>query len=138
MIPEMTTDQAENWYSEQSATFGDRLAGAREAAGLTQADLARRLGVRLKTLRAWENDVSAPRANRLTVLAGIVNVSMVWLLTGEGDGISVTDVETAQGGGDLTAALLELRQLRAEAGHLAEGLARLEKRLRVLTQGGGQ
>ena len=25
----------ENWYSEENATFGDRLAGAREALGMT-------------------------------------------------------------------------------------------------------
>ena len=33
----------ENWYAEDAATFGDRLAAAREAAGLTQAELAKRI-----------------------------------------------------------------------------------------------
>ena len=47
--------------------FGDRLAAARDAAGMDAETLARRLGVRLKTLQDWENDISEPRANRLAV-----------------------------------------------------------------------
>ncbi|MEZ5913851.1 MAG: helix-turn-helix transcriptional regulator, partial [Paracoccaceae bacterium] len=42
---ETAAESAENWYSEEAATFGDRLAAAREAAGLSQAELAQRLGV---------------------------------------------------------------------------------------------
>jgi DNA-binding XRE family transcriptional regulator len=55
----------ENWYGADVATFGDRLAGAREAAGLSQEDLAQRLGVRLTTLQNWEEDLAEPRGNRL-------------------------------------------------------------------------
>lgn len=47
------TSPEHTWYSADVATFGDRLAGAREAAGLTQEDLAQRLGVRLTTLQNW-------------------------------------------------------------------------------------
>ena len=54
-----------NWYAADVATFGDRLAGAREAAGLAQEDLAQRLGVRLTTVQAWEEDMAEPRGNRL-------------------------------------------------------------------------
>ena len=59
-----------DWYGPESATFGDRLAGAREAAGMTQAELARRLGVKKATIADWENDLSEPRANRLSMMAG--------------------------------------------------------------------
>ena len=38
----------EDWFGPDAATFGDRVAGAREAAGMTQAQLARRLGVPLR------------------------------------------------------------------------------------------
>ena len=41
----------ENWYSEDSATFGDRVAAAREALGMSEEELAKRLGVRLKTIQ---------------------------------------------------------------------------------------
>ena len=53
---------------------------------MTQTHLARALGVRLATLRGWENDMSEPRANKLQMLAGVLGVSIGWLLTGEGNG----------------------------------------------------
>ena len=39
-------EDMQDWYSEDAATFGDRVAGAREQAGMTQKQLAKRLGVR--------------------------------------------------------------------------------------------
>ncbi|NUB43934.1 helix-turn-helix transcriptional regulator [Fertoebacter nigrum] len=119
------------WFSADAATFGDRLAGAREAAGLTQDDLARRLGVRLKTVLAWEDDLADPRANRLQMVAGMLNVSLRWLLTGEGDGLEgpVAPTTLATGARD---ALAELARMRAQAMTLAQDIGHLEKRLRVL------
>lgn len=120
-----------NWYSEANATFGDRLAAARDAAGMNQAELAKRLGVKVKTLRGWENDLSEPRANRLQMLAGLLNVSIVWLLTGEGEGVEAP-VEPADPNSDGRDLLLEIRQLRSEAASLADRLGHVEKRLRVM------
>lgn len=125
----MASDPETGWFSEEAATFGDRLTGAREAAGLSQSDLARRLGVRLKTLRDWENDVADPRANRLQMLAGMLNVSIMWLLTGRGDGLDAPS-EAAPETAEARALLTELRDLRSEATALAERMGKLEKRLR--------
>ena len=123
------TDQ-DGWFSEESATFGDRLAGARDAVGLTQEEFARRLGVKLKTVEAWENDMSEPRANRLQMMAGLFNVSIRWLLTGEGVGPEEPeDVEPAQDFNDL---LLDLRGVRMQHQRLGETLGKLEKRLRLM------
>ena len=83
----MTEDAEIDWYSNDIATFGDRVAAGREALGLSQKQLARKLGVAAKTVDSWEHDISEPRANKLQMLAGILNVSMPWLLTGEGDGV---------------------------------------------------
>ncbi|MEL6774542.1 MAG: helix-turn-helix transcriptional regulator, partial [Pseudomonadota bacterium] len=69
-------------FSDRAATFGDRMALAREAQGLTQAQLARQLGLRVDSVRNWEADRAEPRANRLQMLAAFLNVSIVWLLTG--------------------------------------------------------
>jgi len=120
-----------DWYSAEAATFGDRLAGAREAAHLTQEALARRLGVKLVTIQNWENDHSEPRANKLQMLSGMLNVSMRWLLTGEGDGIE-SPVETSSA--DLHKALAEMARMRAQMLALSQDMGHLEKRMRGLVR----
>ena len=117
-----------DWYGDDRATFGDRVAGAREGAGLSQDELARRLGIRPRTLQGWEEDLSEPRANKLQMLAGITGVSLRWLMTGQGEG---PQPPAAEIGEDAAALLTELRQLRGELVQGAERLGRLEKRLRA-------
>ena len=73
-------------FNELVATFGDRLEAAREAMGLTVDGLAEKLGVDALKVVAWESDADAPRANRVQILAGLLNVSIVWLISGEGNG----------------------------------------------------
>ena len=124
-------DDAKDWYGTDAATFGDRVAAARESASMTQKQLAKRLGVRVATLRAWEEDLSEPRANRLSMMAGLLNVSMMWLINGEGEGLS-GPVDPADALTDQTRDILtELRELRADMLARAEQVARLEKRLRT-------
>lgn len=124
-------DDTENWYGQDAATFGDRVAAAREQAGMAQKDLARRLGIRLDTLRKWENDLSEPRANRLSMMAGLLNVSMMWLINGEGVGMDAPADADARDD-TARAILLELRDMRADLLARAEQVARLEKRLRTV------
>lgn len=102
---------SENWYSPDMATFGDRVAGAREALGMDQAQLARRLGVKPKTLASWENDISEPRANKLQMLAGILGVSLMWLLNEEGEDTPTQNTDDQRHVDDL---LLKLRALNRE------------------------
>lgn len=125
-----------DWYSNEIATFGDRVAGAREALGLSQPELAKRLGVKLKTVRAWENDLSEPRANKLQMLAGILNVSIMWLLNGEGDGLDAPSEEAILPA-DVRAMLTEIRQVKTEMSAMADRLGLLEKRLRATLKEGG-
>ena len=124
------TDEVD-WYGPDVATFGDRVAAAREKTGMTQGVLARRVGVRVSTMRDWEDDLSEPRANRLSHLAGILNVSMMWLINGAGDGIVNPDDDEAVSS-DLRDVLGEMRILRAEMLKNAESMGRLEKRMRRL------
>lgn len=129
----MTTPEADRWFSEAIATFGDRLVAAREAAGLSPGELARRLGVRARTLAQWEADAAEPRANRVQMLAGMLNVSLMWLLTGAGDGIT----PPAEGTGadrharQLIALIGDLGRARAEAAALAGRVGRIETQLRA-------
>ena len=123
------TDDA-GWFSNESATFGDRLATAREQAGLTQAALAAKLGTKVATLASWENDVKEPRANRLQMVSGILGVSLSWLMTGQGDGPQGPD-DAQPISAEVTDLLTEMRALRAQIALSAEKLGQLEKRLRA-------
>ncbi len=105
----------ENWYSDDQATFGDRLAGARDNAAMTQKELAAKLGIKLKTLKAWENDLTEPRANKLT---------------GEGEGPTEPS-DNADIAPDVLNLLSEVRDLRVQMTRNAERLGQLEKRLRA-------
>ena len=127
----MTQSDENGWFSEDAATFGDRLAGARDAAGLSQEDLAGQIGVKQSTLDAWENDLREPRANRLQMLSGLLGVSLRWLLTGVGAGPDGPDGE-APIAADANAILTEMRRLRIEMANAASKLGQLEKRLRQI------
>jgi transcriptional regulator with XRE-family HTH domain len=124
----VTPDATTGWYSDEAATFGDRITAAREAVGLSQEEVARRLGVRLRTVRAWEEDMAEPRANKLQMLAGLLNVSIRWLLTGEGEG--VPDPDAAEMPAEITALLIELRDVKSQLHRAADRVALIEKRLR--------
>lgn len=135
----MTVDAAEadpaadfDWGDEAS-TFGDRLALAREHAEMDQTQLARRLGVKVATIRNWEADRSEPRANRLQMLSGLLAVSIVWLMTGEGEGAPA--VPDADHGEEMRDLLAEMRSLRVAQTKLAERTGRIEKRLRAVLAG---
>jgi transcriptional regulator with XRE-family HTH domain len=125
---------ATDWYSSDMATFGDRLVGAREALGLTQRDLAHRLGVRPETLKGWEEDRTEPRSNRLQILAGILNVSIRWMLTGEGDGVGAP---AAGSSAEVRNLVAEMRGLREDMARASERLSRLERRLTLLAEADG-
>lgn len=117
-----------DWYEAAQATFGDRLAGAREAAGLTQDALAERLGVQSDTIAAWEEDRDDPRANRLQMVAGMLNVSLMWLLTGEGEGLDGPPGAVAQADAERET-LREIRDIRTVLAELDARIDRLERKL---------
>lgn len=118
------------WYSEEAATFGDRVSGARETMAMSQSELAKRLGVNLKTVRAWEEDLSEPRANKLQMLSGVLNVSIKWLLIGQGDGLD-GPAASLKLPSDINNFLNEIRDLKTNLTQTADRLALLEKRLRA-------
>jgi transcriptional regulator with XRE-family HTH domain len=68
----------------EDTTLGGRVFQARDATGMTVSQVINRLGVRKATYLAWEADRSEPRANKLVALAGILNVSPTYLLSGLG------------------------------------------------------
>lgn len=114
-------------YSDAAATFGDRIVAAREARGYSVARLAEKIGVREETLEDWENDRSEPRANKMMILAGALNVSIVWLMTGDGEGLPrpLDGLEPVQ----VENLLVEVREIATLQNALTERLRRLERRL---------
>ena len=122
------TSETGNWYSDETATFGDRLAAAREAMGLSQQDLSGQIGVKLKTIVDWDNDLNDPRANRLQMLSGVLNVSIPWLLTGEGEGLGSPQSKTPD---EVEEILGDMRRARTQISDLTQTLAALDIRLRA-------
>lgn len=127
-MTEQSQDIEDSWFDPEATTFGDRLSGAREASGMSQEELSRRMGIKLKTLRNWEQDLSEPRANKLSMMAGMLNVSLLWLLTGEGTGPG--DPGTGELSPDVSEILSEVRELQTQMSILAERLSLLERQLR--------
>lgn len=64
-------------------TMGSRIERARTEQGYSIRQLGTRLGAKPATIENWERDRSEPRANKLLMLAGVLNVPVLWLLQGE-------------------------------------------------------
>ncbi|MEQ1952950.1 helix-turn-helix transcriptional regulator [Mesorhizobium sp. CN2-181] len=110
-------------------TIGGRLSRARESAGLDIKGLAWRLGVGDESIRDWETDRSQPDARLLTKMAGLLNVSLSWILHGVGTSPDEPDepvlIES------VGTQLDRLKHLNVETGHL---ITRLESDLERLRQ----
>ena len=60
--------------------FGERLAAAREQAGLTQAQLAERLGLTQVAIAYWERKAVSLRPEQVAAVADILGVTADYLL----------------------------------------------------------
>lgn len=61
---------------EARMSFGETLARLRDAAGLTQAQLAQRAGISIDTLRGWEHKRHLPRIDDAYRLAKALGISL--------------------------------------------------------------
>lgn len=102
-------------------TLGGRLSAARDASGLSLADIANRIGVKRENLLAWETDRSEPRPSNLIDLAATLGVSPMWLMTGLGSG-PIEDGDIALEG--LRRDLQRLTETHRECGRLIEKIER--------------
>lgn len=64
-------------------SIGDRIKEARKGQGLSQADLARRLGVSQPAVANWESGVHDPRRLMLAALAEALETPLDWLAAGD-------------------------------------------------------
>lgn len=65
---------------EQKETLGKRIAALRKEKGMTQEQLAEKVGVSAQAVSKWENDVSCPDITLLPLLADLFGVSVDELL----------------------------------------------------------
>jgi transcriptional regulator with XRE-family HTH domain len=117
------------YYSERQATFGDRLYAARDAAGLSQKLLASKMGVKSKTVQAWESDSVEPRANKLQMVSALLNVSMVWLMSGLGSGIAPPEESSVSSEIGSDSLINELRDISLIVDGLSKRIKLLETKL---------
>lgn len=66
-----------------TTAVGERIAAGRKALGLTQQDLADRVGVTSQAVSKWETEASLPDTALLPALAKLLETSIDELLTGE-------------------------------------------------------
>ncbi|MBN7778863.1 helix-turn-helix transcriptional regulator [Nitratireductor aquimarinus] len=65
-------------------TIGSRIKHARNARQLTQKQVADHLGIKRVSVTQWEGDTTTPDLERIPALAGILDVSVEWLLEANG------------------------------------------------------
>jgi transcriptional regulator with XRE-family HTH domain len=75
---ELMADQRKSWRDALSKRFEM----ARKRAGLTQAQVATRVGLTKQLISHWETARSEPTAYDLTTLSPAMGVDLHWLLTG--------------------------------------------------------
>lgn len=69
-----------------------RLRELRNKSGLTQNEIATRLGVSGQTILNWENGIYEPKINQLIELADLFDVSVDYLIERKGNGKTVDDI----------------------------------------------
>lgn len=65
----------------EHVTVADRIRYLRDKAGMTQTDLANKLGISRSAVNAWEMYLSSPSINNIVELAKIFHVSTDYILS---------------------------------------------------------
>ena len=63
-------------------TLGKRICACRKEKGMTQLELAEKMGVTDKAVSKWERDLSAPDINSIPKLAELLDISVEALMQG--------------------------------------------------------
>ncbi|MFP1891093.1 LexA family protein [Lonsdalea quercina] len=74
-------------------SFPRRVSVARNSLGLTQTDLAKRVGIVSRQIAAYEGGEARPRDKALQNLAAALGTTTEWLATGKGSGPDVSGVK---------------------------------------------
>lgn len=74
-------------------SLGEKLLYLRKQAGLSQEDVAEKLGVSRQTVSKWETDQTVPELIKAKLLSQFYNVSYDYLISGSHIGGDVTSIE---------------------------------------------
>lgn len=113
----------DNTETNNTDTLGKRIMALRKAAGMTQEQVAERLGVSPQAVSKWENDVSCPDVTMIPRIAQLFNVSTDELLGLKASTVRPADTSSySHGNGDCCKFLLRnsghrLRPAAHSAGH---------------------
>ena len=79
----MKSEITETSFAAGARLIGERIRQARKSRGLSQADLARRIGVTQPAIANWESGVHDPRRLTLAKLADALESPLDWLAAGD-------------------------------------------------------
>ena len=96
--------------NRERTDFGQRLFERREAAGLTQSEVAKQLGISQRAYSAWERDPVAILPERLCKVAEILGTTSAELLGEPVEGRSVNESSSRLGRTFEQVSLLSRRQ----------------------------
>ena len=74
------------WYTVYGGgilTTGERIKQARKQAGMTQKELAKKLGISYVGVSQWENNLRNPKQETIQRIADAIGCDFYWLLWGE-------------------------------------------------------
>lgn len=83
-------------------TIGNRISKFRKAKGMTQEELASKLGVSSQAVSKWENDISCPDISLLPQLCQVLGVTSDELLTGKTNEVKMLPAEERKSLDELT------------------------------------
>lgn len=94
-------------------TLGEKLQRLRRARGMTQEQLAERVGVSRQSLSGWENDAALPDTANVIALADLFGVTTDYLLRPAGEGGARQDAEAAPAAAPQKPPCMSARELGA-------------------------
>lgn len=112
---------------DDDVQIGLRIIEARAALDDSLDVVAERVGVTTETFEGWESGDLAVRPNHLNRLAGVLGISLSWLIMGRGTEPMVDSTELSRLRVDLTAARTRLDDVLNELTVIDQRLAQLDE-----------
>jgi transcriptional regulator with XRE-family HTH domain len=120
-------DAHDTSLDDTNAQIGLRITEARVTLDDSVAVVAERVGVTAQTFEEWESGGLPVRANHLNRLAGVLGISLSWLIMGRGAEPMADSSELSRLRADLAAALSRLDDVVNELTVIDQRLAQLDE-----------